>query len=187
MLRTNIDLLTFIKSQSANGQNGIFLKNFNQGDILLSQGDDLINTYIISDGISKCFITEENGKSYLFEFLGKGEIIGEIEALKHINCLCSIEALTPLSAFVIPKANFLELLKQKPDFAFQLLQTLSSRLIQTSSRSSYQQLYSLDYAISKLLQLQKESNLQLSKEDMAAYLGISVRSYNRVLKQIRDF
>ncbi|WP_434086991.1 cyclic nucleotide-binding domain-containing protein [Sphingobacterium faecium] len=33
-----------------------------------------------------------NDKEYIVEFLGKGEIVGEIELLRKMPCLCSIQA-----------------------------------------------------------------------------------------------
>lgn len=47
----------------------------------------------------------------------------------------------------------------------------------TSNRSSYQQLH----ATNILLEL-KAKEMKISKEDMAAYLGTTVRSLNRALK-----
>ncbi|RZK51642.1 MAG: Crp/Fnr family transcriptional regulator [Pedobacter sp.] len=187
MLRKNIELLKFIESYYGKNNSGITLKTFTQGDKIIAQGNKINFVYIIKEGISKCYITEENGKDYLFEFLGAGEIVGEIEAIKNMQSLCSIEALTYLSVFAIPKTIFLELIDKQQGFALLILQTLSTRLIQTSSRSSYQQLYTLEHGIAKLLQLQKDSNLKITKDDMAAYLGISVRSFNRVFKQIKEF
>lgn len=37
---------------------------------------------LIRSGITKCYFIEENDKEYIVEFLGKGEIIGEIEVIK---------------------------------------------------------------------------------------------------------
>lgn len=163
------------------------LKSFKKGSRFIEQGEKTNFVYIIKEGISKCFITEENGKNYIFEFLGKGEIIGEIEVIKRINCLCNLEAITTLTVFAIPNQFFFDLINENPMFNQILLEELSTRLIQTSSRSSYQQLYSLEHGLTKLLQLQKEEEINISKEDMSAYLGITLRSLNRILKKINDF
>ncbi|QIL40266.1 Crp/Fnr family transcriptional regulator [Pedobacter sp. HDW13] len=185
MLRTNLNFLSFIERFSTENADGnIALKSFKAGYRLIEQGDKISNIYIIKEGISKCFISEENGKDFIIEFLGKGEVIGELEALKKINCLCNVAAISEVTAYVIPDHIFLSLIQKSSEFTTILLQELSTRIIQTSTRASFQQLYTVEYALLKLLQLQADEHISISKDDMAAYLGISVRSFNRSLKQL---
>ena len=185
MLRTNTDFLAFLTAYNATkNTKNITLKSFNKGNRLLNQGSKTNSVYILKEGIAKCFITEENAKNYIFEFLGSGEIIGEIEIIKKIPCLCNVEAITDLVAFSIPNESFLALLEEEAKFNKIVLEVLSTRLIQTSSRSSYQQLYPLEHGFNKLLQLQEQEDIAISKEDMSAYLGITLRSFNRMLKNL---
>jgi len=185
MLRTNLTFLSFIERFcTENKEADITLKSFKAGHKFIEQGEKISNIYIIQDGISKCFISEENGKDFIIEFLGKGEVVGELEALKKITCLCNVAAISDVTAYVIPHHLFLSLINKNSEFTILLLQELSTRIIQTSTRASFQQLYTLEYALLKLLKLQADEHISISKEDMAAYLGISVRSFNRSLKQI---
>ncbi|MFC1225135.1 Crp/Fnr family transcriptional regulator [Pedobacter sp. BG31] len=185
MLRTNLTFLSFIERFcTENKEADITLKSFKAGHKFIEQGEKISNIYIIKDGISKCFISEENGKDFIIEFLGKGEVVGELEALKKITCLCNVAAISDVTAYVIPHHLFLSLIDKNSEFTILLLQELSTRIIQTSTRASFQQLYTLEYALLKLLKLQADEHISISKEDMAAYLGISVRSFNRSLKQI---
>jgi CRP/FNR family transcriptional regulator, anaerobic regulatory protein len=98
--------------------------------------------------------------------------------------LCNVAAISEVTAYVIPDHLFLSLINKSSEFTTILLQELSTRIIQTSTRASFQQLYTLEYALLKLLKLQADEQISISKEDMAAYLGISVRSFNRSLKQV---
>ena len=188
MLRTNLKFLSFIERFYAknNQDKNITLKSFPAGFRFIEQGEKIRNIYIIKDGITKCFISEENGKDFIIEFLGKGEVAGELEAIKKIDCLCNVEAISEVTAYAIPDFFFLKLTEENTEFTKILLQELSTRIIQTSSRASFQQLYTLEYGLMKLLKLQTEENISVSKEDMAAYLGISVRSFNRTLKQLKS-
>jgi len=187
MLRTNLAFLSFTERfySENNQQKNITLKSFPAGFRFIEQGEKIRNIYIIKDGITKCFISEENGKDFIIEFLGKGEVVGELEAIKKIDCLCNVEAISEVTAYAIPDFFFLKLIEQNTEFTKILLQELSTRIIQTSSRASFQQLYTLEYGLVKLLKLQTEENILVSKEDMAAYLGISVRSFNRTLQQLK--
>lgn len=188
MLRTNPTFLSFIADfyNREEAQKNILLKSFPSGFRFIEQGEKIRNIYIIKEGITKCFISEENGKDFIIEFLGKGEVVGELEVLKKIDCLCNIETLSEVTVYSIPDHFFLKLIRENIEFTEILLQELSTRIIQTSTRASFQQLYTLEYGLMKLLKLQAEENINVSKEDMAAYLGISVRSFNRTLRQLES-
>ncbi|KQN38480.1 Crp/Fnr family transcriptional regulator [Pedobacter sp. Leaf41] len=186
MLRTNLIFLSFIERYvEENTASNITLKTFPSGFRFITQGEKIKNIYIIKEGITKCFISEENGKDFIIEFLGKGEVAGELEAIKKIDCLCNVEAISEIMVFAIPDRVFISLIENNIEFNKILLQELSTRIIQTSSRASFQQLYTLEYGLLKLLKLQTEEQILISKEDMAAYLGISVRSFNRTLQQVK--
>lgn len=187
MLRTNSNLLAFIEKLYAEQlrKDDIILRSFNTGERLLEQDVKISKVFIIREGVTKCYLTEENDKAYIFEFLGKGEIIGEIEALKHKECLCTVEAIKPVTAYCMSAAFFLSLIESNLDLNQILLHELTDRVLNTSRRSSFQQLYALEYGLSKLLQLQEKEQISLSKDDMAAYLGITIRSLNRTMKLLK--
>jgi CRP-like cAMP-binding protein len=66
------------------------------------------------------------------------------------------------------------------------LESFAERLINTATRASFQQLHTVEHTLSRLLELLKEQNMNISKEDMAAYLGITIRSLNRTLKKLKE-
>jgi len=187
MLRTNQKFLDYIQGiyDSPRNQNHIFQKPFQKGQKLLFQHQTTPNVLLIQSGITKCFFNEENDKEFIVEFLGKGEIVGEIESIRQMPCLCSVEAITDVSALVIPSPYFQELLGQDLRLNKLLLEAFAERIVNTSIRAAFQQLYTVEHSLSKLLELQQKQEIQLSKGEMAAYLGISVRSLNRSLKNMK--
>ena len=127
---------------------------------------------------------EENGKDYILEFMSKGQILGELEMIRQINCLCNVAAVTSVQVYAISSATFKQLLDKDLRLHQILLEELAERIINTSSRASFQQLYTVEHGLTKLLALQEKQGLKITKEDMAAYLGITLRSLNRTLKRI---
>lgn len=186
MLRTNQSFLSHLDAlyQKQTGEN-ITLESFFKGQKLLIQDHSLPKVMLIKEGITKCYFEEENGKEYIVEFLGSGEILGEVELIKNIPCLCGVEALTEVVVYTINLAYFNELLQKDLILNNLLLNSFAERIINTSSRASYQQLYTVEHTLTQLLQMQTKQNIQISKEDMAAYLGITVRSLNRILKDLK--
>lgn len=187
MLRTNQTFLNYLDElhKKQNTSDDILVKSFSTGDQILVQDHQLSHVMMIKEGIVKCFLAEENGKEYIVEFLGSGEIIGEVELIKNINCLCSIEALNEVTVYAVKIPFFKALIKNDLGLNHLLLESFAERIINTSSRASYQQLYTIEHTLKQLLQMQAKQNIHISKEDMAAYLGITVRSLNRILKDLK--
>lgn len=185
MLRTNplfLDYLEELYNKPENKDN-IILKSFDKGEKILTQNEVSTKIMLIKSGITKCYFVEENDKEYIVEFLGKGEIIGEIEVIKNVSCLCSIETMTEVNVYLMTIPYFQSLIKSDLTLNNLLLDVFAERIVNTSSRASYQQLHTTEHTLSQLLEL-KSKEMEISKEDMAAYLGITVRSLNRSLKKI---
>ncbi len=182
MLRTNTEFLTYIDALYQSNRPEVTLQNFEKDSLLLRQGEKSHRVFVIKEGIAKCFFLEENGKDYILEFMSKGQILGEIEMIKQIDCLCNVAALTSLQVYAIPAPVFKQLLAKDLILNKILLEELAERIINTSSRASFQQLYTVEHGLGKLLELQEKQGMEISKEDMAAYLGITLRSLNRALK-----
>ncbi|PWW29103.1 Crp/Fnr family transcriptional regulator [Chryseobacterium sp. AG844] len=113
MLRTNQTFLNYLDElhKKQNRSDDIIVKSFSAGDKILIQDHQLSHVMMIKEGIVKCFLAEENGKEYIVEFLGSGEIIGEVELIKNINCLCSIEALNEVTVYAVKIPFFKALVK----------------------------------------------------------------------------
>jgi len=181
MLRTNPYFLSLAENLTDHP-----VKCFNVGDRLMVQDKNAREILILKGGITKCFRSEENGKELIFEFLGKGEILGDLETLLRRVCLCSVEAITPVEAYCFSLEKFNALLDTDKVFHRKLLEELALRIYQTSTRASYQQNYPIEYSLIKFLLIQKEQQLSFSKKDIADYLAITVRSLNRTVKQLRE-
>lgn len=186
MLRTNQLFLNY--TEDLYGKQGrkedIVTRSFSKGERILTQGENPSKVMLIREGITKCFLAEENDKEYIVEFLGKGEIIGEIELIRNVSCLCSIEAVTEVTVYAISIHYFRSLIKNDLSLNNLLLDVFAERIVNTSKRASYQQLYAAEYTLAQLLELLAQQEIEISKEDMAAYLGITVRSLNRALKSL---
>ncbi len=187
MLRTNQTFLDYLEQLyiRQDHKGNIVLKSFEKGDKILTQNEISTKIMLIKTGITKCYFVEENDKEYIVEFLGKGEIVGEIEVIKNVPCLCSIEAITEVTVYSMSIPYFQSLIKNDLALNNLLLDVFAERIVNTSSRASYQQLHTTEHTLSQLLEV-KSREMEISKEDMAAYLGITVRSLNRALKELQE-
>lgn len=166
--------------------NAITLRTIQPKQRLIVQDQVLQRVYIIRSGVTKCFITENNEKDYILDFLGEGEILGEIEAIRHTTATCTIEAITPLTVYTISSAQFHHFFKTLPVFSSIVLELIAYRLARISEKAARQQLYTLSEILPQLLSALESQQITFTKQDLSEYLGISVRSLNRLLKDAGD-
>lgn len=187
MIRINSKLLAFIENLYINKKvaQPILKHTYTSGSLILKQGTTSSHVYFIKQGITKVYYNEENGKKYIVEFLGKGEIIGEIEALKRAICLCNVEAITDTTLYSIPKSYFNDLITSNSVFSKLILDELADRIINTNSRSSIEQLYKIEYTLLHLIYLLDIEQINASKQDIAKYLGITIWRIDIALIQLK--
>ncbi|WP_185204433.1 Crp/Fnr family transcriptional regulator [Chryseobacterium sp. C3] len=187
MLRTNQTFLDYLEGlySSEEHKGNIVLESFEKGDKILIQNQISTKIMLVKSGITKCYFVEENGKEYIVEFMGKGEIIGEIEVIKNVPCICSIEAITEVTVYSMSMPYFQALIKKDLTLNNLLLDVFAERIFNTSSRASYQQLHKTEHTLSQLLEV-KSREMEISKEDMATYLGTTVESLNRALEELQE-
>lgn len=187
MLRTNQAFLDYFEElyRHQKEEDNIVLKSFSRDEKILIQDRPLSRLMLIKEGIAKCYFTEENGKEFIVEFLGNGEILGEVELIKNISCLCGVQAISDVVVYETNIPYFKSLIQKDLALNHLLLNSFAERIVNTSSRASYQQLYTVEHTLGQLLEMQVKQKIQISKEDMAAYLGITVRSLNRILKDLK--
>lgn len=189
MIRTNETFLQYVDElyhQQHYTHDAIAIVTYAPGDYLFIQDEKASSILLIKGGVTKVFFEEENEKEYIVEFLSKGEVIGDIEYIRKIDSLCNVQALDTVEAYVLSYSFFQSLLTKDSVLCELLLDSFAERIVNTAKRASYQQLYTIEYSLHQLVEMQKKQDLNLSKEDMAAYLGISVRSLNRSLNQLKD-
>ncbi|WP_317466966.1 Crp/Fnr family transcriptional regulator [Bacteroides hominis] len=186
MLRTNTAFLTFIDSlySQRQGKAIILCRKFDKGEQLCSQGSRVRYIHILRQGLVKAYHTEENAKEYILDFFGLGTVLGEEEALAGRSLyLNTVEAMTAVDAYLVSVEHFHYLCDHDHVFCRLLLTEVSRRMADSTARASFYALYPIRYAFEKLLAAQARQNLELSKSDMASYLGIDIRSLNRLLKE----
>lgn len=113
MLRTNHSFLAYVQElyEQQKRKDNIIVKQYTKGQKLFYQNEKATKVMLVKDGITKCFFTEENDKEYILEFLGKGEILGEVEFIRKVACLCNIEAMTDVTVYAITPDYFSELIQ----------------------------------------------------------------------------
>ncbi len=184
MIRTNQDLLTYISKLAQNPVNLIGSETFKAKQSILEQHRRYNKIFIIQQGIVKCYLSDENGKSFIQEFLGEGMEFGELEVFDQKPAICSVSAVTALQTYTVSHSVFENLLAKDLKFNKLIMSALAAKIRYKAPRHSYQQSYPIEENFLRLKQVFPEIITVLPKQDIANYMGITTRSLNRVLRQL---
>jgi CRP-like cAMP-binding protein len=186
MIYTNTYLLPLLKNAPADIRERVRTTTARQGEALFIQGEPPKMVYILRDGLAKVSILEANGKEFSVAFLGKGELIGEVEAFSGLPFGCTVTPLTDISAYRLSNRLFLEWIERDRELNRLIVKEMAFRLYALSTRTSFQMAYPAEYAIMKILHVSQNGNVNITKTDLAGYVGITIRSLNRSLNHLKE-
>lgn len=187
MIRINRELLNYIsRLHDLESKDYVSSERIRPGQQIISQGKHIFSAYILKEGIAKCYQTEDTGKDFIQEFFGEGEIFGEIEVINSTTSFCCIEAITEVVVYKITQSNFQHLLENDKRFNKLILRALATKINYTALRHSYHQSHPSSANFLKLKKQFPKLTEVISKQDLANYLGITVRSLNRTLGDLQQ-
>jgi CRP-like cAMP-binding protein len=183
MIRKSPVILRIVDELVAGGQSGqaILRRHFPKGHSLIDQGAETANVFVIKSGIVKISFAEQD-KEFILEFMGEGEVLGDLEAIRKVPAVSTVRAISELSVYMMDSASFLDLLARHAAFNMAILETLAVKVANTGTRNARQQLNTLEHNLANLLEVLESERLPCTKQELADYLGITLRSLNRLWK-----
>ncbi len=163
-------------------------RTLEKGEGLLRQGDPPPGLFLLRSGLARVYTSAANGREILHAFVGPGEVIGEIEYFAREPLGCTVEAARRTETWFLPSGAVDALLAKEPRLAIALATTMARRYHRAVARSSERIAYPVADNVLRIclarMRDHGDPQIQLTKHDLAEYLGTSVRHLNRVLKQL---
>ena len=170
---------------------------FHQGEIIFYRDDPGAMMFVIKTGRVRIFLSSPEGQEVALAVFGSGEAFGELALLDGQPRSASAVAIEPTETYCIQRADFIAVATRRPRIALQMLATLSHRLRQTDAM--VEDLLFLDVhgrVAKKLLELAETSGsrtpdgirieMRLTQSDLAAMVGASRESVNKVMSYLLD-
>jgi CRP/FNR family transcriptional regulator len=165
---------------------------FGRGERIYAAGDRANAIFNIITGVVKSYRTLPDGRQHIVGFLFADDLIGLAENGTYVN---SAEAVTAATLYRIPTAPLEARLRNYPDLDFQVISKLCHEL-REAQRHAF--LLSKQHAIAKVglfLQMLEthqaargesmgEVYLQMTRQDIGAYVGISPEAVTRSLRNL---
>ncbi len=103
-------------------------RTFSPTDTLIHRGDAGDSLYVIDEGRVKIVATDAQGGELVINQCGPGETIGEMSLFDRAPRSADVIALAHTTVLELKHDAFFELLGQRPDLAFNIIRSISSRL-----------------------------------------------------------
>lgn len=124
---------TFCILQQINDHKPVISLQFNEGELIFDEEQQLRGIYFIKSGVCKISKMGANGKEQIIHFLGEGTLLGIRSIHNEETTNLKARALTPVSVCFLSKKSFFEILKDQ-NFIRQLLGTFAEYLKATDDR-----------------------------------------------------
>ncbi len=166
------------------------LKRYPEGQFYLEQGEIYDNFYLIVEGTVDIIVESEQGKKYCLTSYGKGRFIGELEIMGKRPYMSSVAGRGPLTTLEIDRSNYVKWLAKDSNFSQYVLRLLCEVTYVSMQKMGNNTLYTLKQRICQFLLENTNDNGELKRtvnaEILSERMGVTIRSVNRILKELKD-
>lgn len=102
-------------------------RTFEDGDVIIREGDDEREMYIIQEGEAVATKAVKDGEIFLCT-MGRGQFFGEMGLMASLPRSATVRAKGRTRVIVLRTGSFLVKLRRDPTFAFEIIQELCGRI-----------------------------------------------------------
>lgn len=169
---------------------------FDKGATIYNRGDPGDSLMVVLTGRIKISNVSANAREVVLNFLGPGDLAGELGALDGQPRSADATALEPTTGLVVYRRDILALLEQHPKAMLGLVTTLTGKLRDMTAMVEHGLLQMAGKAAKGLIRLADRHgrrvadgilvDLRLSQRDLGNYVGLSRENTSRELGRLRD-
>ncbi|GAB5417752.1 MAG: Crp/Fnr family transcriptional regulator [Crocinitomicaceae bacterium] len=163
---------------------------FKKNQPLFIEGSSPRGVYCINEGKVKIFARGEEGKEQIIHLAASGEVVGFRAMFSGEPYKVSATTLEESNICFIGKSDFLDLVDSNPTLRNGIMKELSRELadratfITNMAQKSVRE--RLAFSLLMLSDIYKEEMINLSREDMANFVGTATETLIRLLKDFKD-
>lgn len=170
------------------------VQHYDRKQTLYSQGNRPRFLYYLIKGKIKTFKSHEDGKEYITNLHNSGDFIGYTSILKDINFDDSASVLEDSEVMQIPKDEFLQMVHKDPEVAAKFIHIIAQNVKEKEERLMNLAYSSLRKRVAKALVdivgrfgvKDKGTSIEVSREDLAQYIGTATESLIRTLSDFKS-
>ncbi len=156
--------------------------SFSGGEGILEEGECPSCLYYFVEGRAKLFLTHENGRISLINFLDAPCFVGEMELIGAQKYANGVTAVTPCTGYRIDTGRCREQLLRDTRFLRYLCQFLGEKAIGNTANYSRNQSYPLENRLAGFILTTAQGGIYRERHTEAAeFLGVTYRHFLYVL------
>lgn len=160
---------------------------FEGGERILKEGERPFFLFYLLEGRAKLFLTHENGRISLVDFLDAPCFIGEMELLGILESARGITALTPCICYAVRVEQCREQIFNDVRFLRYLCRFMGQKAVKNTELYSKNQTYSLKVRLAEFILMTSPDGIYREKHTEAAeFLGVTYRHLLYVLAEFRE-
>ena len=161
-----------------------------RGATIFSRGDPGTSLFAVISGTVKISISSTEGRSAILNFIGAGEIFGEVAVLDGHARTADAIANTNCEIFIIDRREFLPFVRSQPALAMKFIELLCTRLRWTSDQVEQVILQNLPGRLaSALIRLTEKHKaapagrtIAVTQQEISEMVGMTRESINKQLR-----
>ncbi|MEX1254259.1 MAG: Crp/Fnr family transcriptional regulator [Dehalococcoidia bacterium] len=167
------------------------VRSYRSGDLIFREGEPGDSLHMVVEGQVRIVVLSPLGEEVTVTYLGQGECVGDLALLDGRPRSASAIASQATKTLVVTRGDFRRWLRERPQAAFALLETLSLRVRRTDEALADLALLDLPSRLAKrLLSLSgarqpakggSPAKLRITQAEMASMMGVSRESVNKQL------
>jgi CRP/FNR family cyclic AMP-dependent transcriptional regulator len=159
------------------------------GETLFLKGDSGDALFAVRRGTIRISTSTEAGKRLTLNLLGPGDVFGEVALLDGQPRTADATAIEASELLAVRRSDFVALLQRRPNVALRVIELLCARIRWMSERMEESALLPLPVRLARrLVGLAEDygSEINVSQEELAIFVGASRESVNRQLQDWKN-
>jgi CRP/FNR family transcriptional regulator len=165
-------------------------REYEKGETIYLEGEQAEKLIIINKGKVKIAKLSETGKEQIIRVLGPGDFMGELALFTHSTLKSNAEALEPTTICILNGEKINNLIEKRPSIALKIIKEISMRLEKAENQIRSLAIQDVEQRLADtLLNMADENNfinLNISKKDLAAHIGMSQETLSRKLTSFQN-
>lgn len=161
-------------------------------NVLFREGEPAEGIFVLLSGKVKIYKLSPDGKEHILHVVNPGQAFAEAAVFMPGGYPAYAEALQKSRALLLPKREFLDLLRREPAISLNIIATLSRYLKQFADRIEDLSLKDVSARLARwFLQMAREKkrdfwDLEITKGELASQMGTVSETLSRTLRKFQD-
>lgn len=163
---------------------------FPKNTIIMCPEDKADKVIIVKKGKLKLCAYDENGKEYIYDIIGDGDILGEEAIFSEDNVGMYIETITDVNACILTRELLERFLASNSAFAIKLIRSLGKRVAEDKNKIRLLSISDakkrLEYYLVLRCDQMGHNHIELTRDVIASAINASRETVSRKLSEIEN-